>query len=1379
MISAFTFSDAGNKTMYIWSAYYGSRYCAIANARGASDSQGDHPDINGIYNYMSAELCSNRDGTAIINSQQVHHFVAYFGNKGNSSRLKQYHILYEAIDGTYDPSSVTLVSGNDYTSYNLTTWTTNTGQTDSSLLRDRYFYQTKEYSVISNLQPQYQLSSDFEGYELIYSCYNSPAQNQYDIYFFYRPRQYTLTFKYEDQADWKVDSYYKTQSLAGAKKYSDPEKTGYSFLGWYTNEAGAGEPFDFENSTMPAMNLVLYPVMKVLQYMVKIDPNGGVIDHINYDRPGEDYYGIYANNYGLTGSGHNTSQATYFTADYGTPISPYTVERDYIQLSDNELNSEHSSYYTGEKYYYVNMQFNEATDGDWGLPPDLRNSVYLTSDGTETNTDRLYCYYLYYKGLVEANTSYYTNVTELTWDEFKNTYTSYPDTPYRMAGSEHYTFMGWYQVYDNGTEATMPYNFNDPIYNEITLRAKWRLDGGIYVKYNPYFFVENGTDITAVIGEVDQWTDPDNPGSQLYADQSATHILRAPTAISSTDTQDWIFRGWRVVKPEGESSTYGNYTYQKWTPIQKDESGNPVYYSPGEEFIIDSDLVSQNDGIGGIIHMQAFYEPSSESYRRPYVTNIVLDANDSYGGYVNSTDSSTLPDIDGPGNQYINTSDELDTQDRPTQIIIGDLQSNLGLHLYRYATLQTHNGIQGTKLFSHNDGYLLLGFDENPDPNSPKTGKPFIPTASPDSVVAVTRNDNKTLYAMWEPMVYVTFVNTTGEDIDIDLSGNSVSAINVVNEVTGEFDRNQVTDTITVPAKSGENNGQVKIVFPKAVPGTDSITATAVNKHLKYKLSVAGTFGNSDPYGTGSEDVRYGNESTYTGILQTSSTGIVITYTEEEEDSVIFDVNGGTWQESDTSYSQSLVDTDIYTILQPDVEALGTYKPADPTPSDSHKLFLGWTTNAEIAAHTDFSSTTAVTWGENTITPDEDSIILDKVISDYLWDFADQPPYKQTLYAVWSDAVTVTFDVQYSQYQNANPLRMHTWNGPAVSSQNEPYVFYRDGGSRYIKYTIAKGELVPKPEDPTVNSEKSGWSFLRWLTSDANDDCRYNTRNLSSSDVINYTFDFTQRATDDVRLITSWIANNQIRKYTYTVRNEIEGGSAEEEFDYTITAASNMNSSGTYYNSDPNTVLPVTMKLKNNENYTIEVTIVKYNAIGWNHNSLYMVITDRDGYVVGKGHLLEYKNQNNIVEYESSDYQVALTVTQTHKDGYTTSVSSSENETTADIGEHTYTFGTGKGNNVTNVEVTTAAESFTFRSSTGNNNTTQFVGTKQNADFGANYPNVVETITFKNTGGLIPAPTDYTSNYRPFYMMFGFGVILVGLIVTSTVMLKRRKEEEE
>ena len=73
--------------------------------------------------------------------------------------------------------------------------------------------------------------------------------------------------------------------------------------------------------------------------------------------------------------------------------------------------------------------------------------------------------------------------------------------------------------------------------------------------------------------------------------------------------------------------------------------------------------------------------------------------------------------------------------------------------------------------------------------------------------------DEVTLYAMWEPMVYVTFVNTTGGDITVDLSGSGANTIHVVNQATGKFSREQVTTTITIPAKTGDRNGEVKIVL--------------------------------------------------------------------------------------------------------------------------------------------------------------------------------------------------------------------------------------------------------------------------------------------------------------------------------------------------------------------------------------------------------------------------------------------------------------------------------------------------------------------------------------------------------------------------------------
>ncbi len=52
-----------------------------------------------------------------------------------------------------------------------------------------------------------------------------------------------------------------------------PEKTGYTFTGWYT-DAGCTEPWDFENGTVTA-NMTLYAGWKANQYALIFDADGG------------------------------------------------------------------------------------------------------------------------------------------------------------------------------------------------------------------------------------------------------------------------------------------------------------------------------------------------------------------------------------------------------------------------------------------------------------------------------------------------------------------------------------------------------------------------------------------------------------------------------------------------------------------------------------------------------------------------------------------------------------------------------------------------------------------------------------------------------------------------------------------------------------------------------------------------------------------------------------------------------------------------------------------------------------------------------------------------------------------------------------------------
>ena len=1314
-------SDGRYKTLYIWAAYYGSLYCRIANERSTeSNPNGANPDINGVYSYMSRELCANREGTGLINSSQVHHLVAWFGEANKSTRFKKYHVLFEAIDGTYDPDAVTVVPGSDYAPYELTTWSAEHTVGDKSEIIGHSFFEPNEaQDVLSNLEPQFQLGETLDGYDLVYSCYDPvqrtnpdhAGQKDYHIYFFFRPKQYTLTFMFESGA--VSDTYYYKESLEGKDLYDPPEKTGHVFMGWYPNEEGVGQRYIFHTeggltaNTMPNHNVVLYPRLGILQYMVRIDPNGGTLDHrVTPDK------------------------STYFTADFGTQIGEYEVQRTYVPLTDKELTS-----YTGERYYYLNMQHRgEPQEGDWGYPTDLRNAIFLTEA-------ELHDYYEnVYKAMVDPDSpthvdfSWWSGIQLLPEDEFNQKYTSYPNHPYRqVSGGEHYSFMGWYQVMDDGGTpgdpsddqvSTMPFNFSDPVNDTLTLRAMWRLDGGYYIKYNAAYYVMDGEGHVSqiVYGDMDDWNDPADPGRELYADQAFTHVLRSPKHV----TDGYVFRGWRVVREDGVVPYIDEgvpKTYINWKPIQLDAGGNPVYYQPGDPFTIDSELVSDVSGTAKIIHMQAFYETEDETHRRPDVTNLTLDANKAFLGYVNTTDSGSLPAFAGPGKVFI--SDDaatFDTENNPTEILFGDIQSNAAIHLNRYAPF-----------FEHHNAYLLIGYDANTDPENPSTGHGFAPAFARDAVIAVQRSDNETLYAMWEPMVYITFKNDTDANISVTLNADDpgAHAMEIVNTANA-FERAPVEGSVTVPARAS-----VRVVMPHGAG--ESVTATAVNDHAGKVMSVSGTYPDETPYGTGHTGVPYGYPVNYTGTLVNNDKGILVTYTEENDPGprVFFDVNNGVWTPQSEDYVE-VTGTGLYSILKSIIaEHHNVYEPVEPTRSG--KVFLGWTRNADVAGMTDFSSETMIVAGTTTLTPDPGGNILELVKRDYLWDFTQVPPDNLTLLAVWSDTATVTFDLVYTGEN------LHNWEGPALSDTDEPYVYYRNSADPgYITYTLAKGDRVPKPSDPTVNTAKT-WSFLKWLSWNSTvDSYRRSTKKINDANLINYTYDFSSHVTEDRRLSTSW-TDQHPQTFTFTVENHVSGD-PNAEFTYTIAIENDKrNKSGNVRDPNPRWG-SVTTQLKNNETYTVRVTVMQISNWGgaW---GVGIDVIDRNGVTVKSGQVLTYPagaSGGELNKDFTTDYKYTLKITQASVPNYETDVAVSD--VTGDI-----------------VYETDAAERLFSFTSIKKNTTgsaamdAAFDGGPLNAYVDGAHNSL--RIVFTNIGETVVAPTGTSFAAMPFILMMMFGFL--------------------
>ena len=322
--------------------------------------------------------------------------------------------------------------------------------------------------------------------------------------------------------------------------------------------------------------------------------------------------------------------------------------------------------------------------------------------------------------------------------------------------NETYTLMGWYLVDEDGVMSSTPYNFGDEVDSARTIRAVWKRSELYYLAYNPVMTGAN------VGGTIQQTTDPDaaNFNGGKYTDQAKAVALAAPTEI----TPGYAFEGWRIVDGTGH-------------PLEDN-----VYYDPGEEFYINSDFAESN----GCIHLEAFYEPIDSMMRRVSITQLLLDAN---GGTVNSRHLE-------PGSTYIYADTNENTVHLEKQKI------NTCVDLYKYYPN-----------FTSDYGHFLLGWNKTPDAGD------YIPDYYADAMVGIDKKSNNTLYALWEPTVYLSFVNETVDTIEVNVSftnyGGSVYTGHI-NEVTGVFEREPFNATKVV-VQPGET---VKLVLPEGEGST-------------------------------------------------------------------------------------------------------------------------------------------------------------------------------------------------------------------------------------------------------------------------------------------------------------------------------------------------------------------------------------------------------------------------------------------------------------------------------------------------------------------------------------------------------------------------------
>ena len=731
----------------------------------------------------------------------------------------------------------------------------------------------------------------------------------------------------------------------------------YIFDGWYEDASGT-TPFNW-NQTMPAANKVVYAKWYPVYYRIEIDPNGGVL-------AGND----------------NQNQSTYFWLQYGQTIGQYTTTRDYIEATAAEI----ASLGVSGTYYYryvaptINANGTVAEHSKWNPWPNVllwksdldsdkdaegirpsyyRLAEYIKVEDYHTANDTFY-QHLLSSGLTAAQAA--------AWDAH------YVDTAkkYRPVtdNDPNWVLVGWYK---DGN----PYDFTTAVTTDVTLTAVWRQAGNYFLHYNPT--MENSGVSGTLTGAAYDPVDPSENGSTGYIDKATTHAATAPDNITdpSGDNNTYVFEGWRVVDSSGNPlDENGN----SMTETEFGANAAQYLFQPGDEITVRSEQAHLENG-KHIIELRAYYKRIEDSARYPKTVQVILDANDAYNGYIDPS-TATWPTWGNPGNAAVNTTDALDSQSRPTQIAFGDAEENQAIHLANYIDF-----------FKHEKGDFLLGFDPQPYPEH--CAKPYIPKFAADAVIGIDDPDaTNILYAIWEPMVYVTFVNHTGAPVTVSLdslSGVSQIEATIVNNATQTYDRSSITAMDAVTIGAGHT---IRLVLPQGMkPNTDpeegrDLTLTINNSHFGFKMSATKQVGDAaaaqlfagDLPGTGTlgAAIDAGESKQDIQALVRGTAGIIYTLTEEPLPLAYFDPNGGTW--TDTRYT-----TDVNTwndatlpsgqVFLRETDATGIHKikieqftkPTDPNvPTGSGvppTQFLGWTTDPDVArfvrVNGDFSLTVA------------------------------------------------------------------------------------------------------------------------------------------------------------------------------------------------------------------------------------------------------------------------------------------------------------------------------------------------------------------------------------------------------------------------------------
>lgn len=426
------------------------------------------------------------------------------------------------------------------------------------------------------------------------------------IYARFVPCVYKISYILPDGATHtNVSSY----TYGTTTTLSDAKKTGYNFIGWYTEE-------EFENKITEIGNdeiddKVLYANFEPMIWNMIYNLNGGTNNPKNPSTYTTDaevmLYNPTRQGYTFKGWYYDYSFTNEVQTPFIAPISNTTVYAKWavntytITYVDAGVNNPNPTIYTyGSSVSLKSLSRTGYTFGGWYL--DDEYTLPMSYISSTTYGDLV----LYAKWNVQTYTISYINATDDNPNPTSYTYGT--EIVLQSLSKEGYDFGGWYT---NSSYTNQITSITSTMSGNLTLYAKW----------NPKTY-----NITYV---VDADVENTNPTTYTYG---------TTTSLKSLSRTGYTFGGWYLDSEYTtsissiSSTSIGDITlYAKWTPIYykiaynvgftDDVLGNTISVSEGENptsFCLEDDIILSDGVLSGLYSdsyiFDGWYTGSYSSY---------------------------------------------------------------------------------------------------------------------------------------------------------------------------------------------------------------------------------------------------------------------------------------------------------------------------------------------------------------------------------------------------------------------------------------------------------------------------------------------------------------------------------------------------------------------------------------------------------------------------------------------------------------------------------------------------------------------------------------------------------------------------------------------